>query len=1018
MSRPSVFAALILLSICFASPVAREAADADQTPIPRIHRPESPARIIDTARPGPLRAVAAVDTFILAEFDFDGPAGADAQGWTSHDRFRYSVLDTFFHVADATELTGGDIGRLIVLEGSQSMWCGLAPVATGTGCSYATLPGYGNNWQQYFRSIEFPHAGNVTLDYLLIYDLEPGLDYSNVLFLDGDGEWVYLADYSYFGTGTTPLFESFVIPDSVLGATVRISFEVYTDGAWSDEDGSWPTDGAIILDSLRLSDEIGLINFQDFEAEPIGASETNDGFWRASTLGGRGDFSGLFPGLTVLQEAPCVGNVTALWGFFNGSTEDYSCGGHPEQAAVPTGPSSSYSGADYVSNEIWSPIIEWNTDRYGTAIPVTAQSAFFEFDVYRDLLVENLVFYQWSVRGVTAGCESPWDDDNTVYYGDRKDWYRHRAEIGNYVDAGAEQIQVALRTVDMCFVWCGIYGDGRCHSHAPLFDNVRVGRIDVSGPSWANYPFDFFTDNFSADGTLTGTVRMDIALLKGTFVPRDTATVRVYSNVGIDYHVPGDQGSGAAVYCHVKDVSPAKSGTAISDNLTKNPLVSTGGGWTVLQCYTGYQGPRFTIDLNDALYQPGDTVWYYFSARDGNGATNYWSLHTGAVSTEAAVRAAAMEVTCLPSNALGGITDILYVDGSDGTGTRPYFESAFSMLGIVPDRYDVIDPLFDSGGGPGVRVKSVIDQLLSVYKKIIWNTGYLRNGGIQDGVPGLSWQRSSDDFGMLLEFLDYGANGPGVYLSGDNLASSWAVKTGAGAGDLRSIYMNFNLVTETHTSLGEPVSPFVTGLAGSCFEGPAGADTLIAFGGDCTGVNDFDVLEPYGTASVEMAYSGDPERAAVLSQSTVNVAGDTARVLLSGFSFHTIRDHEPTGVPARARHLAAILCWLENDVGDPVDAAPPATHRTTLAQNVPNPFNPSTAITFTVRHRTHVELTVYDVAGRRVRTLVSESRVPGLVHRVEWNGRGDNGGRVASGVYFYRLTTGGFTRTKKMVLLK
>jgi hypothetical protein len=1018
MSRLSAFAALLLVSICFASSGAREAADKDQTPIPRIHRPGYPVHTIDPARPGLLRAAAAVDTFILAEYDFDGPAGPDVQGWTGHDRTRYTVPDTFFHVADATELTGGDIGRLIVLEGSQSMWCGLAPAAIGAGCSYATLPGYGNNWQQFLRSAVFFHTGDVTLSYLLIYHLEPAEDYAYLRYLDIDGQWRDLTSYTYFGSGNTPLFESFVIPDSLLGDTVRISFEVDTDGAWSDEDGMWPTDGAIIIDSLRLSDEFRMINFQDFEAELPGASATNDGFWRATTLDGRGDFSALFPGLTVLQEAPCAGNATALWGFFDESTEDYSCGGHPEQAAVPTGPVSSYSATDYVSNEIWSPFMEWNTDRYGAAIPATAQSAFFEFDVYRDLPVGNLVFYHWSVRSLTAGCESPWVDDNTVYYGDRKDWYRHRAEIGNYIEIGAEQIQVALRTVDMCYVWCGVYGDGSCHSHAPLFDNVRVGRIDVSGPSWANYPFDFFTDNFSADGTLTGTVRMDIALLKGAFLPRDTATVRVYSNAGIDYHVPGDQGSGGAVYCHVKDVSPAKSGSAISDNLTKNPLVSTGGGWTVLQCYTGYQGPRFTIDLNDALYQPGDTVWYYFSARDGNGATNYWSLHTGAVSTEAAVRAAAMEVTCLPANALGGGTDILYVDGCDGTGARPYFESAFSMLGISPDRFDIIDPLFDRGGGPGVRVKSVIDQLLSVYKKIIWNTGYLRDSGIQDGVPGLSWQRSSDDFGMLLEFLDYGANGPGVYLSGDNLASSWLDKTGSGAGDLRSIYMNFNLVAEAHTSLGEPVSPLVTGLAGSCFEGPSGADTLIAFGGDCSGVNDFDVLEPYGTASVEMAYSGNPARGAVVSQATVNIVGDTARVLLSGFSYHAIRDNKPAGVPARARHLAAILRWLENDVGDPVDSGQPAPPQNALAQNVPNPFNPSTTIEFTVSSRAHVELTVYDVGGRRVRTLASEVRTPGTVHRVQWNGRGDNGEEVASGVYFYRLTTGDYTRTKKMVLLK
>jgi hypothetical protein len=88
-----------------------------------------------------------------------------------------------------------------------------------------------------------------------------------------------------------------------------------------------------------------------------------------------------------------------------------------------------------------------------------------------------------------------------------------------------------------------------------------------------------------------------------------------------------------------------------------------------------------------------------------------------------------------------------------------------------------------------------------------------------------------------------------------------------------------------------------------------------------------------------------------------------------------------------------------------------------LVQNYPNPFNPTTTIRFSLARNSHVVLTIYDVRGARVRTLLDEARVSGD-HRVVWDGRSDAGMRVSSGIYFYRLTAGGFRETKKMVLLK
>jgi hypothetical protein len=90
---------------------------------------------------------------------------------------------------------------------------------------------------------------------------------------------------------------------------------------------------------------------------------------------------------------------------------------------------------------------------------------------------------------------------------------------------------------------------------------------------------------------------------------------------------------------------------------------------------------------------------------------------------------------------------------------------------------------------------------------------------------------------------------------------------------------------------------------------------------------------------------------------------------------------------------------------------------TFLGQNRPNPFNPTTTIEFGLAERSRVTLEIYDAAGRFVGRLVDGEREAG-VHRETWDGAAGNGSRVTSGIYFYRLTTGSFVETKKMILLK
>lgn len=86
--------------------------------------------------------------------------------------------------------------------------------------------------------------------------------------------------------------------------------------------------------------------------------------------------------------------------------------------------------------------------------------------------------------------------------------------------------------------------------------------------------------------------------------------------------------------------------------------------------------------------------------------------------------------------------------------------------------------------------------------------------------------------------------------------------------------------------------------------------------------------------------------------------------------------------------------------------------RFTLEQNYPNPFNPSTIIKFNLKCREYANLTIYNLLGAKLETLVKETKDLGN-HQIQWNGS-----RYPAGVYFYRLRAGNFVETKRMLLMK
>jgi hypothetical protein len=88
-----------------------------------------------------------------------------------------------------------------------------------------------------------------------------------------------------------------------------------------------------------------------------------------------------------------------------------------------------------------------------------------------------------------------------------------------------------------------------------------------------------------------------------------------------------------------------------------------------------------------------------------------------------------------------------------------------------------------------------------------------------------------------------------------------------------------------------------------------------------------------------------------------------------------------------------------------------------LHQNYPNPFNPTTTINYQLSENSNVTLSVYNIKGQKVKTLISDQLTAGA-HSVVWNGDDDSGKSVGSGIYFYKLKAGDFQKVKKMILLK
>ncbi len=215
---------------------------------------------------------------------------------------------------------------------------------------------------------------------------------------------------------------------------------------------------------------------------------------------------------------------------------------------------------------------------------------------------------------------------------------------------------------------------------------------------------------------------------------------------------------------------------------------------------------------------------------------------------------------------------------------------------------------------------------------------------------------------------------------------------------------------------------------------PAPINDLIAVEGQATGSVDLTWTAPgddglFGTATMyEIRYAHDSLTETNWETATVNAfppvpvaSGLPQTATLAGLTpgdmyYVGIKAYDDAGNASVISNCDTAVAKVDLSLGnDENEDNLPTTYE--LAQNFPNPFNPSTMISVTLPRSGEAELVVFNSTGQQVKTLLTGMLAAGE-HSVEWNGTDDTGRPVATGVYYYRLAANDFVQTKKMMLLK
>jgi hypothetical protein len=958
--------------------------------------------------------------------------------------------------------------------GNHAMWCGVA-AEDPEAADWNAAPGYGNGWFGVLlyesEPLSDPAAGQtVDLEFYFNQEAEPGYDVFKVEY-DSAGYWTEVFRFDQYtwddnGQVVPPgaRFSEFQARpiaftgddygfSELLGGTddrIRIRLLFVSDGAWSDQDGLWPTEfGAVQVDDITLTTSQGTFT-EGFEgAGPYLFAPEIPPF--------AGDYAEIHPQFTDLD--PCRENATPVAAFVdygqvvrNGPGVDgtISTGGSHSSGVeygIPGNYVNNYhgglsSGQVNLTNEIWSPAIAWDLPGPEDDDP-SISGAKIRFDVWVHLPLINGMFYLWHVRSARPGrAFESWMDRNFVYYGSggsyygAPSWLGHREDVSDLLAADPERVQMALAVWD----YASIFGfPGTAATPSPVFDNAAFYKYRVAGPVFATRVIDTAQDGFPVVDSVDVSTQASRDALDIPFsMARDV-------NTGERVLAPGD-----SVIVDVGTVIPGTSAVDIrmvwaletnpvfedairsapsrteDENVVAGPAGTVWTGEVVAAQSTTSAGTavdgRYFVDLPDVDFMyPGDVLHYYFEATDSEGRVSTLPFDTEGFGQfgPGSVYDRAFCVRGLPSlrDTAGAQPTILVYNEFGRRGGEQEWTTAFRQLGYEEgldfDSYTVQGPTSSVSNGIGsAGAHGATSGQLSGYESIFHFTGDLSYDLLSDGVG--QWADKGDDVETLRGWLET----PGVR----NIAHFGdGIATGNYEYPEMQAYVHEVMGVEyigpeVRASIGNQAAPVIVPNTDGAFSSSF-ATELVAYGG-CTRLNRFDHIRPQPTAYVGH-YFAHPDGSPITD---VNAGvGSVIHPLAYGISITF-----PVGIPymydpaGRTMGLAArtllfgeILGLFGASPGTVPVAAPRS--KTVALQVVPNPFNPSTVVSFTAPLGSRGSVKVFNLRGELVRTLHT-----GEFHTQEfrWEGTDSRGAPVASGVYLVRATDGKVTQTQKVALVK
>ncbi len=983
-----------------------------------------------------------------ADFEMGANGGrveTDGSGWSSRDLTTSSA--SHWHVSD--------FDGFGTPYGNYRAWCG-DPGIPSCGPD-DPVGGYGNHWHDQIAftvAVANPAVGSgVEISASLQHDSEPGYDYTYLSYRYENQGLADVASWDgqsqvdgVFGPIEVTESLTYLPGEYVDGTNITVVWRFRSDGIWSDEDCFFASAGGCLLDdvNVRITNDGTVANFfEDFEH---GGDPGNLGIWEVIYPTGVGDFARIYRGLEDAD--PCHTNYTAQVAFIDDGVAVPGTGGswcinwcYGPGGYIVTTTGGLAGEMEHIHNAIESPVMDWPQAK--DCVSQDPDGILLEFDVYKheDLTADAPgIFFTWGVRSAdtdgSAGqvqviTGQPWRDRNFVYFGGPS-YIRKGDDVTDLMNSGRDEVQVQLAVYELGFLWGWTGDDGY---PAPYFDNVTVKVFPVQGPSISAREMDLAQDNFPKRETIdyddlgSNSVRFDMA-----------------NNISWAFHMRNDPGDSIVV-----DVVPVRAGSELvgvptlhyllEPNPVFTPAMRTAGlpdkssvpGMPAVGISGQVAPDKWAFDLPDTGFLfPGDVLHYFIGATDDVAGhlqsntlpadtTGFSTSHTGnplGYPSSFTVRA----LPTISNDGFGGFAqaELLFINDFGGRGGENKWYIALSHIGLLLgedyDAYYVNAPGSGVGNGIGGRANA---QLLADYSDIFYTCGDLSRNTISNG----DFQNDAgDDVGTLSAWLDQGRKD--ILLTGDNLASDLA-QSGQATLSFLQDKMGLSLVTnDLRPFIGNQTSPLVQPTPDNPVFFPGWhPDTWIAFGG-CPTINTFDGVETLGGGQ-RLAEFMDPSgwgyQYSAATLNILNPGSNQSRVISMPVDLMYVYTDPNAGgnlLPARARLLDAFANFF-GFVGDIVlPSAVDLPGVVFATSNAPNPFNPSTTIKYSLPKAGHLKLSVYNVRGQLVKTLIDGPRPAGANQTVVWDGKDNLGTAASSGIYFYEARAAGELRVGKMTLLK